>query len=415
MPELIWKPKVKVVIELFLVILAVFVFVVPVLAVDYSPGVSAGKYVKFSIYALNIPQQYVMTWEKIEVVRVIGEEVDWQITGEMANGSAAAYSGETFFTNVQTGTTNYTHSSLAPLIAGDLNTGDKISMGSSSVVNTTETMTYLGVSRSVNVLTVISSRVTANGLRDNTNTTYVYDKASGMLLENELKSYHVDRSLSNTYVDLTVSETNLFSIQKSQDVPLWILIPAVVIAILVPVSATVIVVSRRKQLGVKPMVKKSKAGDLTLDLGAVSSGECYLADSIEKCMKVVCDLRSRGVRVMAIVREDPLLVGKTCNLSPDDIFLLSGKPIRTFKAINSLQEVSIAITKFVRTGGGAVLLDGLAYLISRFGFNTVYMCLQEKKIEFLESGAVLLVPVNMETLDSREKGQLLSELQFLGH
>jgi hypothetical protein len=41
------------------------------------------------------------------------------------------------------------------------------------------------------------------------------------------------------------------------------------------------------------------------------------------------------------------------------------------------------------------------------------MCLQEKHIEFLEAGAVLLVPFNMETLDSREKSQLLSELKLL--
>ena len=128
-----------------------------------TPGVSAGKYVTFGWYSVNAPQVYLMKWEKIEVVRVVGEEVDWQMTGEMANGSAAEYNGETFFTNVQTGTTNYTHSNLGPIIAGDLNPGDKISMASSSVVNTTETMTYLGVSRPVNVLTVESSGVGLNG------------------------------------------------------------------------------------------------------------------------------------------------------------------------------------------------------------------------------------------------------------
>ena len=147
-----------------------------------------------------------------------------------------------------------------------------------------------------------------------------------------------------------------------------------------------IVVRRRKQLGAKPIAKKSKADDLTLNLGAVNSGECYLADSLENCMKVVSDLRSRGISAMAIVRENPSFVAKTCNLSPDDVILLSGKPIGTFKAINSLQDVSIAITKFVKAGGGAVLLDGLAYLISRFSFNTVYMCLQEKKIGALVRG-----------------------------
>jgi hypothetical protein len=41
------------------------------------------------------------------------------------------------------------------------------------------------------------------------------------------------------------------------------------------------------------------------------------------------------------------------------------------------------------------------------------MMLQEKKIEFLEAGAVLLVTLNTESLNSQEKGQLLGELKPL--
>ena len=123
-----------------------------------------------------------MNWEKIEVVRVVGEEVDWTMTGEMENGSAAPDNGEIFFTNVQTGTTNYTHAEVGPVISGDLNVGDQISMASSSVVNTSETMTYLGVSRTVNVLVVNASGTGVSGAI-NSSTTDIYDKASGMLLE----------------------------------------------------------------------------------------------------------------------------------------------------------------------------------------------------------------------------------------
>jgi hypothetical protein len=93
--------------------------------------------------------------------------------------------------------------------------------------------------------------------------------------------------------------------------------------------------------------------------------------------------------------------------------LLSSKPIKGFKAVDGLQDIAITIVKFLRAGGGAVLLDGLEYLISRFGFNSVYKMCQENHIEFLDAGAVLLVPINMEALDSREKGQLLSELKLL--
>lgn len=404
--------KPKVIMNSVLVILLASVFVISALAVDYNPGVSAGKYVKFGWYSVNIPPEHVMSWEKIEVVSVTGEEVDWQLTGEMKNGSAGPDNGETFFTNVQTGTTNYTHSNLGPpIVAKDLNAGDKISMASSSVVNMTDTRTYLGVSRLVNVLIIESSGVSLDNPYNST-ATYVYDKASGMLLENENRASWTNNLLMS-YIDLKVSDTSLFSIQKGQEVPLWILVLAVAIAVLVSVSTAVILVRRRKQVGVKPIAKKSKAGDLTLNLGAVNSGECYLSDSLEHCMKVVSDLRSRGISGMAIVRENPLFVVKTCNLSPDDVVLLSRQPIKGFKAISTLQEISIVIMKFIKAGGGVVLLDGLEYLISRFGFNTVYMCLQEKKIEFLETGAVLLVPVNMETLDIREKNQLLSELKLL--
>jgi hypothetical protein len=59
------------------------------------------------------------------------------------------------------------------------------------------------------------------------------------------------------------------------------------------------------------------------------------------------------------------------------------------------------------------VLGGLEYLISRFGFNPVFMMIQEKRFEFLETEATFLIPVNMETLDAREKGLLTSELKLL--
>ena len=82
-------------------------------------------------------------------------------------------------------------------------------------------------------------------------------------------------------------------------------------------------------------------------------------------------------------------------------------------AVNNLQDVAITITKFLKNGGGVVVLGGLEYLISRFGFNPVFMMIQEKRFEFLEAGATLLVPINLATLDSKEKGLLTSELKLI--
>ena len=264
----------------------------------------------------------------------------------------------------------------------------------------------MGVSRVVNVVsTEMSTDV------DTARTTATYDKASGMALEWEnWWTNHITGVQRAIY--FSVTDTNIFEVPHQQaSIPVEAFYALGAVAVAIPVTS--VVALRKRKPDTRNRVLEQKVIDLTYNLSGVNRGECYLTDSLEHCLKIVCDLHNRGVSGLCIVREDPELVTKNCNLKPDDVVLLSSQPIKGFKAISSLQETSIAITKFLKAGGGAVLLDGLAYLISRFGFNAVYMCLQEKHIEFLEAGAVLLVPVNMETLDSREKGQLLSELKLL--
>ena len=388
-------------------------FVAPVLAVSTSPGVSINNYVTLSWYAVNVPSVHVINWEKIEVVSVSGKEVTWRMTGQMADGSAFPDNGNTYFNNFETGETNYTHSDLGLIIPANLNAGDKLIVGPTTfTVNSTEIRTYLNVSRTINVITLVAHVVTSNG-PGNTTSTYVYDQSSGMLLENEDQIVSSNVTVPRSYIDMSVSATNLFSAQTNQ-MPVEVIYAVVAAAIIAAICASTIIISRRrKENEAKPKIQEGKEIDSIYNLSGVNRGECYLSDSLEHCVKVMCELHSRGVSALAIVREDPTLLTKTCNFKPEDVILLSTKPIQGFKAIGNLQEISIAIMKFVKAGGGVVLLDGLAYLISRFGFNTVYMSIQEKKIEFLEAGAVLLVPINMETLDSREKGQLLSELKLL--
>ncbi len=154
--------------------------------------------------------------------------------------------------------------------------------------------------------------------------------------------------------------------------------------------------------------------EITYSLSGVKAGESYLVGSLQHSLKVAFDLNSHGTKSLFIVRENPDSIVKDYNFRSEDIVLLSLKPIKEFKAVNELQEVAIMITKFLKSGGGVVVLGGLEYLISRYGFNPVFMLIQEKRFEFLESGATLLIPVNQETLDSREKGLLSSELKFLG-
>lgn len=389
------------------------------LAANSSPGVSANNYVKYGWNGINAPPDYALFWEKTEVLSGSGNDVTYRTTGQMKNGLPTLDNGSTYFINLENGATNYTHDQLGYIIAPNLNQGDKIFPGAGYTyrVNASQPYSpYLTISliRQVNVIVLESSSWGKDGFC-NTTATYYYDKTSGMLLENDCQfTWHNSTSHPNPdeEFDLKVTETNIFSSQVNQN-PINILYYVAAAAVIVPIGASAIILRRRKQSEAKPNVLKTGATDSLDSLAGVNPSECYLSDSFEHCVKIVCELHSRGTKALAVVREDPTFLTETCHLHPDDVILLSSKPIKGFKAINTLQEISIAIMKFVKAGSGVVLLDGLEYLISRFGFNAVYMCLQEKKIEFLEAGAILLIPLNMETLDSREKALLFSELKLL--
>jgi len=397
-----------------LVFLLLATLTAPVAAADYNLGVSVGTYVVYGHWeAIGANTSARMSWQKIESIGVSGKEVTLRMTGQLKNGTAMPQNGDTYLCNVETGATNFTHDVMGFVIPANLNEGDRVLVGSNNfTLETTDIRTYIAVSRFVNVFTEEISGVDNQGPYTS-RLTRVYDKASGMLLESQTWTKWPNTS-TEWVIYYVVTDTNIFSTQTtSAGLPMEYVYPLVALVVVALSASGVTMFRRRKQPEAETKMLEAKVMDLTYNLSGVNRGECYLADSMERCVKVICDLHSRGIRAMAVVREDPSVLSKTCNLQPEDVVLLSVHPLKGFQAISSLQEVSIAIAKFLKSGGGAVLLDGFEYLVSRFGFNAVYMCLQEKHIEFLEAGAVLLVPVNMETLDSREKGQLLSELRLL--
>jgi hypothetical protein len=394
--------SVKQVSTVILAFVLVVAFVAPVLATDYNLGVKVGDYVHYYFLGVNIV--HLAEWEKIEVVAVSGKEVTLYTTGQYKD--VPFPSGTTFF-NVETGATNYTHSEVGQIIAANLNEGDVIpELGGNFVINKTELREYMNVSRQVNIVEFYEQ----NNI---TRLTYVFDKISGIMLENENMFYDSTGKMDKELYQ-GVDDTNIFKAeaQTGFSLPAEYLY-AIITVVAVAAPATAVVFVRKRKQPKKTSIVEEKEMDLTYNLSGVKRGECYLSDSLERCVKIVSDLQARGVSGLCIVREDPEVIVKTYNLKPEDVVLLSSKQVKGFQAVDGLQDIAILVMKFLKSGGGVVLLDGLEYLISRFGFNTVYMCLQEKHIEFLEAGAVLLVPVNMETLDAREKGQLLSELKLL--
>jgi hypothetical protein len=152
---------------------------------------------------------------------------------------------------------------------------------------------------------------------------------------------------------------------------------------------------------------------LAYKLNNLEPGGCYLSESHDRCLKAYAVLSMEGVPGLCIVRDDPQRLVDNYGIKRDDIRLLSSRPFEDYEPLGDLQSVSLALNRFLESGEGVVLLDGLEYLISRFGFEAVYSFIQEKRFDFLRSKAVLLVPMDMETIEGREKALLSSEFTLL--
>jgi hypothetical protein len=223
-------------------------FVLPVLAVTYNPGVEAGQYVKYGNFVgvgQGVEAFNDYDWLKLQVTDVSGAAVTLLSTSQFKNGTATAGNGTISVWNIETGTKDGVPSTQGSIIAANLNQGDPIPPPNTYVVNSTERRTYLGVSRTVNVLDASLSTDSYNATL-----TYVYDKASGMLLESSTQTTtQAQPQPVVTTISYSVIETNIFgSTNPSPSVPElpFTVVGVVVVVILIGAIAALILTKRRK-------------------------------------------------------------------------------------------------------------------------------------------------------------------------
>lgn len=227
--------------------------VLPALAVDYTPGVTVGQYVKYGNFSGNgegfdeFNNYDFLQWQ---VTQVSDSQVTLISTGQYKNGTALPGNGASIVWDIQAGTQDGIPSTQGPIIAANLNQGDAIPPAGTYSVNSTVQRTYLGVSRAVNVL-----EVSVSSPDYNSSTTYVYDKASGMLLEASAQTTtQSDPTPVSSSYSYSVIETNIFSSSGQPSstpvvsvLTLPIVLVAIVIAIIVVVIVVVVVVALRKR------------------------------------------------------------------------------------------------------------------------------------------------------------------------
>ncbi len=214
--------------------------VAPVLAVTYTPGVIAGQYVKYGNFAGSGPGLEDFSnidSQTLQVTGIAGTEVTLLSFGQYKNGTV---NGTVSVWDVSAGTDNGQPTPQGPIIAANLQAGDPIPPPGTYSVNSTESRQYLGFTRSINILSVSISTPDYNSTFN-----YVYDKASGMLLEasSQTNTQRDSGHIISQY-SYSITETNIFA-SSPTPAPTNISpsIPLQYIAILVIIIAAVVVIA----------------------------------------------------------------------------------------------------------------------------------------------------------------------------
>jgi hypothetical protein len=199
----------KITIILFSITAILLTTVTPIFALDYNPGVSPGQYIKYGNFIGEGPGFELFNdydWQKIQIVETSNKEITLLFTGQFKDGTPTPGNNSTTVWNIETGTENGIPSTQGPIIAANLNQGEPIPPPETFTINNTETRTYLGVSREVNVLNIALSTPDYN-----LTTQFVYDKISGILLEASSETTQGQTSPITSKYSYSITETNIFS------------------------------------------------------------------------------------------------------------------------------------------------------------------------------------------------------------
>ena len=245
-------PNFKILLTLIFSILLLTVLAFPVSAVSYSPGVTSGQYVKYGNFVGTGPGFEGLGDQDsliLQVTNIAGNQVTLLSTGQFKNGTAVPGNGTVSVWDVAAGTESGVPSTQGPIIAANLKVGDAIPPPETYTVNSTESRQYLGVTRSVNILSITISTPDYNS-----SLTYIYDKASGMLLESFSAITAQDQSgpVTSEYSS-SITQTNIFSsistsptpTNPTQNIPIEYIIILVIAVILVAVASVIILFRKR--------------------------------------------------------------------------------------------------------------------------------------------------------------------------
>lgn len=146
-------------------------------------------------------------------------------------------------------------------------------------------------------------------------------------------------------------------------------------------------------------------------------GSAYLVEerrpkeSLEVCEKYV----SEGARLLIISRDPPQQLLHGSPLKPARVIWLTNLPGKDRMNPTAIGLLMGEIKKFVDQSNNraVVLIDGLEYLVSLNTFNLMLQFVNQLRDLFVTSGAILIMPFDMRTLDEHEQAYMERDFQVM--
>ena len=146
-------------------------------------------------------------------------------------------------------------------------------------------------------------------------------------------------------------------------------------------------------------------------------GSCYLVKEKKpelsfRLFELLLGQRTPG---LCITRQYPERVRRERGLSDVRVIWLSHTPGEDFHNPTAIGTLAKVIQKFIEdnNGEGAVLLDGLEYLIINNGFLQTLMFVEHVNEFVMQHRAVIILPVSPDTLEEKELALLERNVKVL--
>ena len=149
----------------------------------------------------------------------------------------------------------------------------------------------------------------------------------------------------------------------------------------------------------------------------IEKGVCYLIKEKKpevsyRLFEILLDQRMPG---LVITRQYPERVRRERGLVDVRVLWLSHTPGEDFHNPTAIGTLAKLIEKFIEDSGGegAILLDGLEFLIINNGFLQTLMFVEHVNEFVMQGRGIVLIPVSPETLEEKELALLERNLKVL--